>query len=165
MLIAGAVLVCVVVVVGLATTSFEIRREVVIEAPPERVWEVIVGVEQWAAWNSQLAWLGGTVGPGATMSLKLSVAGADPYTFSPTVNHWDPPRRFAWLARTGLPRVFDGEHNFELEGLEGGRTRLVNRETYSGVLSKLIERQPMMAGAPAGFEQMNAEIKARAEQR
>jgi hypothetical protein len=144
-------------------TSFEIRKEVVINAPPERVWAVIVDFPSYAQWNTQLAWLGGTAGPGAKLKLKLSAEGADPYEFAPSVSHWEPNVRFAWLARTGLPRVFDGEHFFELEPVEGGKTRLINRETYSGVLSMVMERQPMMAGAPAGFVKMNDEYKARAE--
>lgn len=162
----GGVCVALVLLLGaLSATSFEIRKEIVIDAPPERVWAVIVDFPSYAQWNTQLAWLGGTAGPGAELRLKLSAAGAEPYEFSPTVSHWEPNVRFAWLARTGLPRIFDGEHFFELEPLAGGKTKLVNRETYRGVLSMVMERQPMMAGAPAGFEKMNAEYKARAEAR
>lgn len=150
---------------ALSFTSFEIRKEVVIDAPPERVWAVIVDFPSYAQWNTQLAWLGGTAGPGEVLKLKLSAQGSEPYEFAPTVSHWEPNVRFAWLARTGLPRVFDGEHFFELEPVAVGKTKLVNRETYSGVLSMVMERQPMMAGAPAGFEKMNAEYKARAESR
>ncbi|MDP1922846.1 MAG: SRPBCC domain-containing protein [Myxococcales bacterium] len=150
---------------ALSFTSFEIRKEVLIDTPPERVWAVIVDFPSYAQWNTQLAWLGGTAGPGEVLKLKLSAEGADPYEFAPTVSHWEPNVRFAWLARTGLPRVFDGEHFFELEPVAGGKTKLINRETYSGVLSMVMERQPMMAGAAPGFEKMNAEYKARAERR
>lgn len=146
-------------------TSFELREEVIIDAPPERVWAVIVDFPSYAQWNTQLAWLGGTAAPGEVLQLRLSAEGAQPYTFAPVVSHWEPNVRFAWLARTGLPRVFDGEHFFELFPVEGGKTRLVNRETYSGVLSRVMERLPMMARAPEGFVKMNAEYKARAESR
>jgi hypothetical protein len=157
--------VLVLVIAGLASTSFEVRQDVVIDAPPERVWAVIVDMPAYAQWNSQLAWLGGVPGPDAQLELRLSAAGNDPYEFKPRVSAWEPNVRFAWLARTGLPRVFDGEHFFELERLEGNKTRLVNRERYSGVLSLVMERQPMMRGAPAGFVKMNDELKARAEGR
>lgn len=157
-----------VLVVGLgvlSTSSFEINEEIVIDAPPAKVWAVIVDFPAYAEWNSQLAWLGGTAGPGAPLKLRLSAQGAEPYEFEPSVSQWEPPVRFAWLARTGLPRVFDGEHFFELEGLAGGATRLVNRERYSGLLAPIIRRQPMMAGAPQGFVKMNEEIKRRVEGR
>lgn len=156
-----AALVAVVGLAGLSRTWFEVRADAVIDAPPSAVWAVIVDFPRYHEWNTQLAWLGGDAGPGAVLSLRLSVAGADPYTFSPTVSHWEPDRRFAWLARTGPPGVFDGEHFFELEALADGKTRLVHRERYAGVLSPILRRLPMMAGAQAGFEQMNAELEAR----
>lgn len=164
MVLAGGAAALLLLVGALSLTSFEIREETVIDAPPERVWAVIVDAASYAQWNTQLAWLGGTPGPGAVLTLRLSAEGAAPYEFTPTVSHWEPGVRFAWLARTGLPRVFDGEHFFELEALEGGRTRLINRERYSGVLSLVMQRQPMMQGAPAGFVKMNDELKRRAEQ-
>lgn len=148
---------------GLSTASFEIREEVVINAPPQRVWEVLVDFPHYAEWNTQLSWLGGIAGPQQTLKLRLAAAGTEPYEFAPVVSQWQPESRFAWLARTGAPRVFDGEHFFELEPLSEGRTRLVNRELYSGILAPIIQRQPMMAGAPQGFAKMNLEIKARAE--
>ena len=161
-----ALAVVAVLVAGLAGSSFSsfgVREEVVIDAPPERVWAVIIDFPSYAEWNSQLAWLGGTAAPDATLKLRLSADGAEPYEFQPVVSHFEPNVRFAWLARTGAPRVFDGEHFFELESLPGGKTRLVNREHYSGLLAPIIQRQPMMQGAPKGFVKMNDELKRRAE--
>jgi hypothetical protein len=146
-----------------STTSFEIRTDVVIDAPVDRVWAVIVDLPRYADWNTQLAWLGGEPGPGAVLKLRLAANGTAPYEFAPTVSHWVPNVRFGWIARTGVPRIFDGEHFFELEPIEGGKTRLVNRERYSGVLSLVMQRLPMMAGAPQGFARMNDEIKSRVE--
>ena len=70
--------------------------------------------------------------------------------------------RFAWIGRTGIPGVFDGEHHFVLRR-RGAGTLLVHYERYSGLLSPLMARLPAMRAAPIGFEAMNAEVKARAE--
>lgn len=140
-------------------TAFEIRQTIDIDAPPERVFAAVVDLPAYAAWNSQLAYLGGTARLGERLHLRLSVAGTDPYEFKPTVTAYEEGRRFAWIGRTGLPRVFDGEHFFELERLPGGGTRLTNREEYRGVLSLIIERLPMMKSAPSGFAKMNEELK------
>ncbi len=130
-----------------------------------RVWDAVVDFPSYGEWSTQLSWLGGGAGPGAALKLRLAVEGAAPYEFTPTVSVGEPNVRFAWLARTGVPRLFDGEHFFELEPMAGGKTRLMNRERYSGALSLLMQRLPMMAGAPRGFAKMNDEIKARAESR
>jgi len=59
--------------------------------------------------------------------------------------------------------VFDGEHHFMLTELENGETLLYNYEHYSGSLSPIFKRLPMMKDAPEGFVAMNDEIKRRAE--
>ncbi len=154
--VAGAL---VVVVLLLSRTQFEIRHTIDIDASPERVWAAIIDFPGYAAWNTQLAYLGGEVRPGGQLHLKLSAEGAAPYEFKAAISHFEENRRFAWIARTGIPRLFDGEHFFELERLPSGGTRLTNREEYRGVLSMVMERLPMMKSAPAGFEKMNVEMK------
>jgi hypothetical protein len=153
-----------VTVLLLSRSQFEVRHTVDIDAPPERVWDAVVDFAGYSAWNTQLAYLAGEVKPGGQLHLKLSVEGTTPYEFKPVISHFEAHRRFAWIARTGLPRLFDGEHFFELERLPSGATRLTNREEYRGVLSLVMERLPMMASAPAGFEKMNLELKRYVEQ-
>ena len=148
----------------LSQTQFEIRHTIDIDAPPERVWSAIIDFSQYHAWNTQLAYLGGEVKPGGQLHLKLSAAGTSPYEFKPAVSYFEEQQRFAWIARTGIPRLFDGEHFFELERLPTGKTRLTNREEYRGVLSMLMKQLPMMKSAPEGFERMNQELKRYIEQ-
>jgi hypothetical protein len=64
--------------------------------------------------------------------------------------------------RLALPHVLDADHQFGIEALQGGASRLTQDETFSGLLV------PIMAGSlerhtlPA-FAEMNAAVKARAE--
>lgn len=154
------------VIIGLSFTQFEIREDIVIHAPPEKVWNAIVNFENYQQWNSQLKYLGGTVEPQGKLHLKLQVEGAEPYEFKPVISRWEKPKTFAWLATTGLPRIFDGEHFYELHELDEGRhTRVVNREEYRGILSLVMKNLPMMKNAPAGFAQMNEELKAYVEKK
>ncbi len=147
------------VVAALSLTRFEINEAIKINAPVEKVWQTIVDLSSHSEWNSQLEYLGGDLRPGGRLHLKLSVADAQPYEFKPTISRWNENEQFAWLQRTGLPRVFDGEHFFELEKLDENTTRVTNREEYRGVLSLLMKSLPMMKSAPAGFQKMNAELK------
>jgi hypothetical protein len=148
-----------VLVLLLSQTRWEIRHSIEIKAPTEQVWQTVANFAGYAAWNSQLAYLGGEVRLGGELHLKLSAAGAAPYEYRAKLTHLEPNRRLTWLARTGLPGVFDGEHSFELEPTPSGSTRLTNREEYRGVLSWLIKQLPMMKNAPAGFEKMNEELR------
>jgi hypothetical protein len=154
----------VIILLVLSFTAFEVRKDIEISAPPSKVWQAVIAFDKYKNWNSQLQYLGGEVKPQSTLHLKLSVKGTDPYEFKPVVSHWEENKRFAWLAVTGVPRVFDGEHFFEIQDLGNGKTLVVNGEEYRGILSLIIKNLPMMQSAPEGFELMNTELKNYCEQ-
>jgi hypothetical protein len=149
----------VVVIGGLSLTSFEIEEKVQINAPVGQVWSTIIDFDSYSEWNSQIEYLGGEVKPNGQLHLKLSVEGADAYEFKPNISHWKENKKFAWIGRTGIPRVFDGEHFFELEQINDSTTLVSNREEYRGVMSLIMKTLPMMKTAPVGFQKMNKELK------
>lgn len=142
--------------------SFTVLAETYVAAPPEVVYRVIVDVERWREWSSWLAYEGGEVAVGSKLRLRLTPPHGTGYGFAPEVLALEPPAHFAWIGRTGVPGVFDGEHHFEIRP-EGSGSRLVNRERYAGLLSPLFRMTPMMRSAPDGFAAMNDEIRRRAE--
>lgn len=73
--------------VGLGSTSFEIKDQVNIYAPKEKVWATIIDFESCSEWNSQLEYSGGKVKPNGQIHQKLSADGADPYEFKPIISH------------------------------------------------------------------------------
>jgi hypothetical protein len=83
-------------------------------------------------------------------------------SFTGTIVLSDPPRGFAWLG--GYSYIYLGKHMFLLEPMDGGKTKLVHREEFSGVLFVPV-MEWMGAGEKTrkGFELYNQEIKARAE--
>lgn len=143
----------------LSRTSFEIRDDIEINASTDKVWATIIDFENYKNWNSQLTYLGGKVQPNGKLHLKLVASGAEPYEFKPDISYWHEKKQFAWIAKTGLSRIFDGEHFFELKDLGNGKTLLTNREEYRGLLSQIFRQLPMMKTAPDGFKKMNLELK------
>jgi hypothetical protein len=148
-----------VVILVLSRTQFEVRHDITINASPARVWQTVIEFENYNKWNSQLHYLGGRISKNETIHLKLSVEGTAPYEFRPTISQWSEGKSFAWIARTGVPRLFDGEHFFEIKPNLDGTTTLINREEYRGVLSLIMQQIPAMKLAPKGFEKMNNELK------
>lgn len=142
--------------------SFTVVAETDINAPIETVWAVLTDMHRYADWSTWLRYEGGDVVLGQKISLRLTPPDGGGYSFHPEILVLEPPNHFAWIGRTGLPHVFDGEHHFELSSHQNG-THLINRERYSGLLSPLMKRLPMMKDAKPGFEAMNAEVKQRAE--
>jgi hypothetical protein len=139
----------------------EIRSEIEIEAPPERVWDVLSDFDSYPEWNPFIKRLAGEPAIGARLEARLEPPEGRGMTFKPTVIAAEPGRELAWLGRLVLPGVFDGEHRFELEPRDGG-THFVQSETFRGLLV------PVFGGGlektRRGFEAMNAALKQRAEQ-
>jgi hypothetical protein len=80
----------------------------------------------------------------------------------PTVLEVIEDRELRWRGSVGFPGIFDGEHAFMLEETNRGTTRLRHEERFSGMLV-----YPLIAlygdRTRAGFEAMNAALKAQVE--
>ena len=141
----------------------EIRTEVVIDATPERVWDVLFDAARYDAWNPFIREMSGTFSEGHRFRANLIPAGRKPVTFQPTVTDVQPHRRLEWLGKVAVRGIFDGRHVFELHA-EDERTRLVHREEFSGLFAPFLLR--MIGDATeAGFEAMNEALKATVEGR
>lgn len=68
-----------VVLGALGLTQFEIRSDVEINAPPDKVWKTVVDFPHDRTWNTQLSFLGGEVKPG-----EHYICGWPPTARSPT---------------------------------------------------------------------------------
>ena len=140
----------------------ELRREIEIDAPPERVWAVVTDFGAYPAWNPFIRRISGELREGARLEVRIEPPGARAMTFKPTVRSVEANGELRWLGRLLLPGVFDGEHSLRIEPLDGGRSRFVQSERFSGLLVGLVKGT--LAKTEGGFEQMNTALKARAEQ-
>ena len=140
----------------------ELRSEIDIDAPATRVWDVLTDFSSYPEWNPFIKSIDGIAGEGEKLTIRLQPPGGRGMTFKPTVQTADAPREFRWLGRLLLPRLFDGEHIFELQATDDGETRLVQREKSRGVLvSPLLHW--VGKSTERGFEEMNVALKGRAE--
>jgi hypothetical protein len=60
-----------------------------------------------------------------------------------------------------VPRIFDGEHSFQIEQIGEGRVRFVQAERFTGALVPLVGRT--LEPTRRGFEAMSEALKRRAE--
>lgn len=140
----------------------EIRAEVEIEAPIERVWQVLTDFAAFPGWNPFIRRVKGEVRPGARLEVHLQPSGARGMTFRPTLLRAEPSQELRWLGRLWIPGLFDGEHIFTLEPQGADRVRFVQREIFTGLLVPLLARG-LDRDTRRGFEEMNQALKARAE--
>lgn len=138
---------------------FTLTSAVEIEAPPEKVWAVLIDLGSWAAWNPFIFHAEGEPTPGSTLTLKMRDTQGSVMTFTPTVRAAEAPRELRWLGRLLMPGVFDGEHRFELSAAGEG-TRLVQSEHFSGLLVPFLRKRLRERTGPQ-FEAMNKALAER----
>jgi hypothetical protein len=138
----------------------KLETEIEIEASPSSVWAVLTDTATYPEWNPFVRSIEGRLGRGERIRVRLQTPSGRGMTLRPTVLVARADQELRWLGRLGLPRVFDGEHEFVLEALDdGSRTRLVQAETFRGVLVPLLGR--VLADTENGFIAMNEALRDR----
>ena len=94
--------------------------------------------------------------------MRIEPPGARATTFKPAVRAVERNRELRWLGRLLVPGIIDGEHSLLIEPREGGRSRFVQSERFSGLLVGFVKGT--LAKTEDGFEQKNAALKTRVEQ-
>ena len=140
----------------------ELRTEIEIDAPAERVWHLLTDFASYPSWNPFIRSIGGRPIPGERLEVHLEPPGGRGMTFKPEVLEAEPERALRWLGRLLVPGLFDGEHSFTIRPLAEDRVRFVQREEFKGLLVPLFARS-LDANTRRGFEQMNVALKERAE--
>jgi len=142
----------------------ELRTEIEIAASPEAVWAVLTDFGAFPQWNPFIKEASGEQKVGGKLRIRVVPAGGKGMVFKPTVLAFEANRELRWRGRLGLPGLFDGEHGFTLDPIDVGRTRLTQREVFTGVLVPLLARS-LDDGAMKGFKAMNLALKERAERK
>ncbi len=142
----------------------ELRTEIEIAASPEAVWAILTNFAAFPQWNPFIREASGEQKVGGKLRIHVVPPGGKGMVFKPTVLAFETNRELRWLGRLGVPGLFDGEHGFTLEPLESGRTRLRQREVFTGILVPLLARS-LDDGTKKGFEAMNLALKERAEKK
>ncbi len=140
----------------------ELYTEIEIDASPEQVWNLLVDFVGYRQWNPFIVDAVGVARPGAELRVVLAPPGARGVTMRPTVTEVVAAQSLEWLGHLGVRGLFDGRHRFELHDTGDG-CRLVQRETFTGVLVPLFARS-LDESTAQGFRAMNAALKRRAEQ-
>jgi hypothetical protein len=136
----------------------QIRTEVVIYAPVNRVWEVLTDFDAYPSWNPFMMYIKGKVEEGAQIEVKMVPPGSKGMIFKPRVLKFQQNKEFRWLGHTVFPGLFDGEHIFELVDHHNGTTTFIQRENFRGMMVPLLKKS-LDNGTKTGFEAMNAKLK------
>ena len=140
----------------------ELKTEILIEATPGKIWEILTAFDRYAEWNPFIKSIEGKPQLGTRIRAQIAPPGAKGMTFKPTVLVFEKEKEFKWIGRLLFPGLFDGEHRFELIDNGNGTTTFIQAERFSGILVPLF-RKMLDTNTLAGFHAMNQQLKAEAE--
>lgn len=139
----------------------QISTEIVINAPIEKVWEVLTDIGSYAAWNPFIRKIDGILQVGNQLAATIQPANKKPMIFRPkvmTVSNY----AFSWTGNLLIPGIFDGNHHFRLESINDNQVRFIHSENFSGILC--VPLFSMIGDSTkAGFEDMNRALKEKCE--
>ncbi len=99
----------------------ELRSQIEIEAPAERVWQVLTDFAAYPDWNPFIRRVNGRPEVEEQLVVRMRPSGTRGMTFRPTVMKVEPNRQLRWLGHLLVPGLFDGEHIFEIQELDPDR--------------------------------------------
>jgi len=135
----------------------QIKTSITINASKKKIWKILTDFENYSEWNSFIKSVTGEVKVGNQIKVKLQGM-----TFKPVVLTFNKNTELKWLGHLWFKGLFDGEHKFKLTENENGTTKFEQNENFSGILVKLFSKS-LDKDTKMGFEQMNEELKLRAE--
>jgi hypothetical protein len=130
-----------------------------IDAGADAIWRILTDAPAYAAWDSGVEKVEGTIAPGETIKVYSQ---ANPgRAFPVKVTEYRPGERMTWSG--GMPLgLFKGVRTFTLARQDRGATRFLMREEYTGPLLPMIWRT--MPDLGPSFDQFARGLKARAEE-
>ena len=112
-------------------TSFDV------DAPADRVWQVLTTFNRYAEWNPQIPFARGMLAEGERIQLRLRLPNRPEISVAATLEEIRPGRRLSWRGHVGAPWLFEGYRRFEVQPVEGGQTRVTHVEDIHGLLAPL----------------------------
>jgi hypothetical protein len=123
-----------------------------IAAPASRVWESLLDLTAWPAWDPGLDRVDGTLAPRERITIHVT---SSPRPFRLRVVGFEPESRV--VLRGGMPLgLFTGTRDYRIDRLAPDRTRFSMGESYAGPLAPVITRsipdlQPSFEAFVAGL--------------
>ncbi len=141
----------------------QIETDILIQAPPENVWQVLTTFENHSGWNPFIKTLSGGKKAGKRLKVIINRSKGKTITIYPLVLKYEPNREFRWKGKLGMNGIFDGEHYFILEEKNKNHTKFIHGEIFSGILVFMMGST--IDNLRRNFEKMNTAIKKESERK
>ena len=139
-----------------------VRAEIEIDAPAERIFDILADLKSYSEWNPFTPRVESTLRPGDPVHLYVRLRGQRLSHRIEYVSRNERPRRLCWGTTIGAGFLLRAERCQILTPIDAQRTRFVNQDEIRGWLAPLVM---LLFGRDMqrGFESVAAALKQRAE--
>ena len=138
----------------------ELRTEIEIGAPIEKVWSVLMDFENWKEWNPIVNSVRGNSVKGSKLNIIMKGKdGSDSMKYDAVITDSEEPKTFRWRATMMAGFLFTNDKIFDLEATATG-TKLIHREEFTGMLLPLFWSK-LEKGALPMLKTMNEALKSK----
>lgn len=150
------VLLVVVAVVLALTGRNSAHAELVIEATPDEVWEVITDAETYSSWNTVLVDAKGDFVEGGAVTYQMKIGDSEPSEVTPAIKQIKTSELLHQGG--GMKGVLTYDHQWQLTPVEGG-TQVVQHEDYTGIGVWFWDPSEVEAQYQAGLEALKTRLE------
>ena len=140
----------------------ENRDEIIIQATPEEVWDILTDLGKHGEWNPLIYRATGKIELGGKVRLSAKSGSID-MNYNCSVSKVEPYRELQWKWHIVFPFIFRGDHTFTIEHADDKSIKFVNVEIFKGILVPFFARMLATDGKDSMLA-MDKALKNRAEQ-
>ncbi len=140
-------------------TTSEVRTQIVINADPTTIWNILLDVKNYPSWNPYIYEITGTIKKGSFVNFRMK-NGDDERKFKAQILELKTNETWAWGG--SLLFFFKARHYFILQPIDATHTRLIQGEYWHGLFGKNFGKK-VYRDACVNFEKMNVKLKQLAE--
>ncbi|MCG8668017.1 MAG: SRPBCC domain-containing protein [Pseudomonadales bacterium] len=140
----------------------EVKTEIVIDAPREKVWQVLTDFDAYGNWNPVIKDVKATPQVNRSIRFKINLFGQK-LPIAAKIQRCEENWYFGWGTDTSLPsnHIIGAHHFFELNPEGDNKTRLVHNEIFYGIVPKIV--WPVLKKLKGSYEDMNQSLKTECE--
>lgn len=139
-----------------------ITAEIEINAPVERVWDILVDLDRYPEWNPFTVRVDSTLEVGSPVDLYVRMKPNKEILQQEIVTAVEPNKKLSWGLTMGAKFILFTDRYQVLEPLGPNRTRYFTSDDFSGLLTPIV-MMLYRSHIKAGFDGIARALKARAE--
>jgi len=136
----------------------EIKTEITLEAPVERIWELLADCSIYPNWNPVIKQASGKLVEGEHLSFVVALIDSAPFEVNPKVISVEFDKSFCWQQIVYFSGMFNWKYCAGLEVISHEKLKFIQRFAFGGIVGPLIALA-MKSHVASGLARMNEAMR------